>query len=467
MNRDLPSPLGNFHNKIFKQGNINIFLEMEGFIIKKLSFLLLALFLIAACNSTETIHSNGESDEDERVEQLAEPVTIKFMRYYGGFTDEDFEWYFQGKIKEALPHITVEKADGSLDDMIAANEVPDFFMSGLPGISSLREYNIMEDFNPYIKKYEINLSKYDQVALDAIRSFSDDGQMLALPFRMNIPALFYNKDVFDAFGLPYPQEGMTWTEAEALARELTRQDGTIQYLGIWTGGADRMGMQLKLPYVDSETNRGMLEADGWKKILNQYKEIFSVPGYIQNGQLTVNNHSQFINDRNIGMLAYWGADVIRDIERLVNEGVTFNWDMVELPKYEGEENYAWFAETHNFAVSSISRHKEEAFQIIFKIFSEPVQKDFNNKGQISVLEKTAENRKGFGSELPFLEGVNTEAFFTVEPGVVKHTEFDVEARKFLNEAAKDVLLNGKDINTALREANEKTNSYIQEILSSR
>lgn len=428
---------------------------------KSLFLLLLLALVVSACSSAETNTDESQEIGEETPKLPAKPVTLKFMRYYGGFTDEDFEWYFQGIVKEALPHITIEKVDGSLDDMIAANDIPDIFMLGLPGISSLLEYQIMEDFEPYIEKHKIDLAKYDQIAMDAIRSFSEDGQLLALPFRMNIPALFYNKDVFDTFGVPYPEEGITWNEAQSLARDLTRHDGTVQYLGIWTGGADRMGMQLKLPYVDSETNKAMLEADGWKKILNQHKEIFSVPGYIQNGQV-VNSHSPFTDQRNIGMLAYWGADVISDIEKIYNEGLTFNWDMVELPRYEGEENYAWFAETHNFAVSSISKHKEEAFQIIFEIFSEPVQKDFNNKGQISVLKKTEENRKGFGSELPFLEGINTEAFFTIEPGVVKHTEFDVEARKFIREAASEVLLNGKDINTALREANEKTNNYILE-----
>lgn len=47
----------------------------------------------------------------------------------------------------------------------------------------------------------------------------------------NTEAVFYNKDLFDKFGIDYPTDNMTWDEMYELSKNMTRSDGDIQYYG--------------------------------------------------------------------------------------------------------------------------------------------------------------------------------------------------------------------------------------------
>jgi multiple sugar transport system substrate-binding protein len=435
---------------------------LEGAMNKKTVYAvaIFSLILLNACGAGSENAKKGALPPE-----TSEPVTLKFMVAYGGFQDEEFQAYFVDQVKKKFPHITVEKVGGKLEDLISAGETPDILMSGLPGIPALQELKIIEDLNPYIKKFGVDLAKYDPVPIEAIRRFSAKGEMLALPFRMNIPALFYNKTIFDKFGIPYPKDGMTWEEVTALARKLTRDDGGVQYLGLYTGGADRMGMGLSLPYVDTKTNKAVLQTDGWQRVLRQYYAIHSVPGYVQNGKLA-NTHSMFFKEKTTAMDVYWGADVIGEIGKMYKAGQTFSdWDMVTIPVFDKGKGVAWQAETHNLLITSTSKHKDAAFQVISYIASDEVQRAFGKTGQIPVLKKTEELRKEYGSELPYLKGKHTDAFFLLQPGMHDHTKFDQKGRSYINEAAGNMLFKGVDVNTALREAEDKLNKYIEDELS--
>jgi multiple sugar transport system substrate-binding protein len=48
-----------------------------------------------------------------------------------------------------------------------------------------------------------------------------DGKHYGLPFATNCTALFYNKDILDDAGVPYPDENTTWDEFHEMAKKLT------------------------------------------------------------------------------------------------------------------------------------------------------------------------------------------------------------------------------------------------------
>ncbi|WP_282936163.1 extracellular solute-binding protein [Paenibacillus sp. RC67] len=418
----------------------------------------LSLLLNIGCQSQ---NRSGEKSADMS-NISTEPVTLKLMVAQGFFAQEDFESYFVEQVKKKYPYITLEMVSGKLEDMITSGEVPDILIAGLPGIPSLQDLQIIEDLNPYIKKLGMDLSKFDPVTIEAIKKFGAKGEMVALPFRMNIPALFYNKDIFDRFGITYPKDGMAWEETIDLARKLTRMDEGVQYLGLYTGGADRFAMGLTLPYVNKQTNEAVLTTDSWAKVLNLYKTLHDIPGFVKDGKIVNNSHTVFVKEKSVAMAGYWGADVIGEIDKLQKSGQDFHWDMVSLPTFEKGSGYAWQAETHNMFVTTTSKHKDQAFQVVSLVAGEEVQKLINKSGRITVLKKSEETKKEFGTDLEFLKGKNTNAFFTLQPGMHEHTKFDLKGRSFIVEASNDMILKGIDVNTALRNAQEKLNQYIRE-----
>lgn len=60
--------------------------------------------------------------------------------------------------------------------------------------------------------------------MDEVRRTSND-ELYMLPGQNNIQVLFYNKDLFDRFGVAYPRDGMTWGEMLDLSSRITRKEG--------------------------------------------------------------------------------------------------------------------------------------------------------------------------------------------------------------------------------------------------
>jgi multiple sugar transport system substrate-binding protein len=321
---------------------------------------------------------------------------------------------------------------------------------------------MIEDLNPYIKKFGTDLSRFDPVLMEELKTFSTNGETVALPFKMNIPAFFYNKDLFDKFGVSYPANGMTWDEVFEKAKQLTRVDGSTQYLGVYTGGADRMAMGANLPYVDPKTNRGILQTDDWKQVLTLFASAMSLPGYVANGKLP-DLYKIFMSEKRVAMAAFWGPDAIGSLYDLDKNGQGMNWGMVTVPTLKKGQGYAWQVDAHTLVVSSASKHKEQAYQVLALMTSDEIQNLLNKNGILTGLKKTPELIKQYGSEVPSMKGKDVSALFALKPAVKVFTKYDDKARGLINNAANDVLIKNIDVNTALRNAEEQLNKYIDEV----
>ena len=206
---------------------------------KVLSVLLTAAMLstmLAGCGgddggSSSAPESSGasssaaaSSEASGAASSSAEPVTLKWAVW-----DLETTQYWTD-IKEAYEashdSVTIEMVDlGSTDYMtVLATELSgsgsDFdvvTIKDVPGYATLVQKNAILPLDDYIAADGVDLSKYagatDQVVVD--------GKLYELPFRNDFWVVFYNKDLFDAKGVPYPTNDMTFEEYDALARQMT------------------------------------------------------------------------------------------------------------------------------------------------------------------------------------------------------------------------------------------------------
>ncbi|MGG3471665.1 hypothetical protein ABES02_29885 [Neobacillus pocheonensis] len=94
--------------------------------------------------------------------------------------------------------------------------------------------------------------------------------------------------------------------------------------------------------------------------------------------------------------------------------------------------------------------------------SDEAQKAMNKGTRLTVLKDPA-FKKDAAVDTKLYEGKNLQGIFTVKPAPLpKATKYDRKLYPFLNEAAKSMAYDKKDVNTVLREAEEKANKYIQE-----
>ena len=94
---------------------------------------------------------------------------------------------------------------GSEFDVVAVKDIP--------GYNNLVKAGLLADLTPLAERDGIDTSLYGGI----VEQVTVDGKFYELPFRSDFWVLFYNKDLFDAAGVPYPTNDMTFEEYDALA----------------------------------------------------------------------------------------------------------------------------------------------------------------------------------------------------------------------------------------------------------
>ncbi|MDF2724935.1 MAG: family 1 extracellular solute-binding protein [Paenibacillus sp.] len=210
--------------------------------------------------STKAAESGTAAKPSEQAAAPLAPVTIKVLDSGGGYFGEaDFKILLADPVKKKYPHITVERIAGKMQDMLTTGEAFDFFATWNGEIPTYKDAGIYTDITPMAQKSKFDLSRFNQAALDSLRIYGDKGELFAVPYAENIGALYYNKDLFDKFGVGYPGDGMSWEDAVNLGKRMTRQEGGVQYQGIFSQ-IGSLFSQLSLQFVESGTNK-VLVAD--------------------------------------------------------------------------------------------------------------------------------------------------------------------------------------------------------------
>ena len=200
--------------------------------------LFLTMF-IASCSSNAP-PAGGASESGNRAETTAaaagntsdlEKVTITYS-FYGGQESIDNEESFMQSYMDANPNVTIEGtytdggeyptklqtyfASGTAPDVmrLAADMYGDFAEKGLFLDITDQANDILEEMIPF-----------------AVDSFTMDGKVYAIPFCTKPYMIIYNKQIFDAAGVSYPESG--WTEDDFIetAIKLTEGEGVEKIWG--------------------------------------------------------------------------------------------------------------------------------------------------------------------------------------------------------------------------------------------
>jgi multiple sugar transport system substrate-binding protein len=396
-----------------------------------------------------------------------EPAALSVYQLSATLTDSEFDEYFVQPIKKKFPHITlklVRNGKGSSpQELVTTGQFPDIVFTDNNSLSNqLRVIDNRFDLSDHVKKSGMDLKKLDPIAIEGIKMYGDNGELYALPFSLNWTALFYNKDIFDKFGVAYPKDSMTWEDTIELAKKVTRSvDGTF-YMGLDPNLPYNVGSGLSLPVVDKKTNQATLNNDQWKRIYTTLKDIYAIPGNLPSMELYGKGRDTFTKDKSLAMYAFFGSGTVGTLEEMYAKGDKMNWDMVSTPSYKEAAGRGQEINIHLMTVSKSSKYKEQAFQVVsYLALSDEVQTLAMKNGRISALQNQ-ELRKSFGANLKTMQGKNVNGIFRNSASKLPAvTGYDSFAKPFLNNKFKEVVAGNLDINTALRQAEEEANKTIQ------
>lgn len=415
--------------------------------------------LLAGCSSGSSNSGDSPAASAGKTEETKKPVTLKL---HPGqlITPEDLKLMINEPLSRKYPHITVEVIDRTKNDLqnhVASGSQLDLITTWNGSMSAAMDLSILEDLTPLVKANAFDLSRFDQQALETIKNISNDGKLYGLPYNRQFNALYYNKDIFDKFGVEYPKDGMTWEDVIQLSKKLTRTENGVTYRGLDPESIQRMSFPLSLNIVDAIAHKTTISAnyETYKKLFELGKDVYALPENKPPKWGTSTNDS-FIKNKTVAMTA------TVNMFPYIAQVPEFNWDVVQYPSYKDKPNVAGMYDLHIMSISKTSQHKEEAMKVLEVLFSDEVQMNATKKtGRISLL-KDPKFQQAYGADMPVLKGKHLEGIFKSKPAPAPRLSiFYTKASSILESHFRQYVDGAKDTNTALREAEEEINMYVR------
>ena len=245
---------------------------------------------------------------------------------------------------------------------------------------------LLENLDPYIENdTEFDINDFYKSAVEGWGTYKD--QVYAIPGDVDVYAMYYNKTMFNRYGVPYPDETWTWQTYLDAARKLTKDldgNGKLDQWGcvpdswwqnyVWQNGGDILNEDNTRCVLDQPQ---AYEALQWMADLRTVHHV----GPTAADAADIGPQKLFTNGQ-IGMFVSgsWAAGLV-----LNKEITTFDYDVAPLPMGKKRASFIGGAA---FAVLRGSKHKKEAWELVKFMTSPTMQKHFAEKKQIIPSRKS-------------------------------------------------------------------------------
>lgn len=417
--------------------------------------------LLAACQSPQQAETPGHSKPVEP----AEPVQLIL---YGTDAEETMNSLYVQPFNSRHPDIRLKylrgtAADGtSLPQLIASGTKFDVFYGTSGGFeNTIRTYDLGYDLTDTLGKHRYDIAHLEPSAIDSLKR-NMGGKLYGLPSNMLSYLLYYNKAVFDRFGVAYPQDGMTWDEIFDLAQKMTRTDGSAPYYGLSHASTSNM-LNLNpfgLPVADVQTNKPLIQTEErWKTLIQTLFLNTPVKQAVRElGKLP--DWKSFSKDQNLAMITF--SNTVPTA--LKADIAPLDWDMVSIPVFPQLPRIGTQAMPVYFGVAAVSEHKEEAARVV-EYFSSIEFSVKNSKAGVLMASTAPEVVAALGSETDFPDkNWGAIRYYPFAPLAAKSLYF-TEVLGVYNKNLTPVLTGQVDLNTALRTMEEEAQREINAKLS--
>lgn len=434
--------------------------------------LVFAMVLMSACSKEEmgqetespSVTPPGDSETAKPVDYSQESAELVFYSY-GNAPEESFNSMYGDSIRKRFPNFTikyVQRGNMKIEELLGSGQRIDIYFDSIANYPMGMFSGKMEfDMTDLIRKHQLDLSRFEQTAVDAMQQMSNGG-MYGVPVSNTTRSLYYNKDLFDKFGMDYPEDGMGWEDVFDLARLITRVDDGTQYIGIGTSAVHPIRMNpLSLPLLDPATGKSAIGLEGWRKVFtNSYIRPFE---NITDKSILKGNYpgcfGPLATTKVMAMCLDLSSHPTVQIERLS----AIEWDMVSTPTYVelpklGNQLYPTY-----FSITSMAVQKDAAMEVIKHVTSDEYQIASAKQGVMPGV-KDIEIRKLLGQESLF-KAKNWQNVYYYDFAPISYKtnyDYDLEAIYVKSAEFMQFVRGELDINTYFRIMEEEANAYLKE-----
>ncbi|MDF2723195.1 MAG: extracellular solute-binding protein family 1 [Paenibacillus sp.] len=426
--------------------------------IAALSLCMLMSSWLAACNG-EDKKADSTAPAAEPKSYANEPAELVIFGQVGN-TQDVWNERFGNALTQKFPKYKFTyiqaTAQNTLQNAITAGQTIDLIHDSLGGMrTNIIGNGLQTDLTPLMKTHQIDTSRFEPAVFQAL---TDQGKLYGFPLHDGGLVLYYNKDIFDKFGVAYPKNGMTWDEAIELGKRLTRYDSGTQYIGLGVSVDHMLTMNpYSLPFVN-EAGKAAINTDAYRKLVTKtILQPTEADGYKQHitGLKRTYNNDNFMKDKNMAMF------VMNFYLQLQPDFNTFNWGIVSLPVFSDLPGVGTQPYPNGLFVSSTSKFKDQGMEVLNYLVSDEFQTMLSRKGFIPVV-KTDSVRKAFALDTDYKNKNVDQALFTNKPAapIVRHPYENLVSAPLKTNLTK-VITGELDLNTALRMTEEEANKALE------
>ena len=385
--------------------------------------------------------------------------------------DKDLMVYYQPLIdgfEKENPDVKIELVDlGSSDyQTVLATQLTgsgsDFdvvAVKDVPGYTTLVNKGVLEPLDEYIAKDNVDLNGFkgltDQIAVG--------DKLYELPFRSDFWVLYYNKDVFDKAGVPYPTNDMTFDQYDELARKLTvdvpGQEVYGAHYHTWRSAVQLFGI------LDGKNSI----VDGKYEFLKPYYEMVLAEqedGVCQDyATLKTSNlhYSGAFSQGNVAMMNMGTWFIATMIEKIKSGEYTdcTNWGIAKYPHAEGVEPGSTLATITALAIPTTAKDKDLSWKFVNFVCGQEGADILASTGTIpAIMTDDIANMiasiDGYPADDTSKDALQTANLYLEMPVNDKSSEIET----VLNEAHDNIMTGNTTIDEGIADMDEKVSALL-------
>jgi len=260
-----------------------------------------------------------------------------------------------------------DRAMDKLQAMVAAGNPPDVMSIHGAAFMPMAANNALLDLGPLIQA-DPSFDLQDFYP-DLVETCRYQGKLYSLPRYTSVYVLFYNKDLFDAAGLAYPDDSWTWDDYLAAARKLTvsspdperrRMGCVIDFWGariypwVWASGGEILDPAGQVCLLDQPQAQEALQ------FLVDLRHKWKVCPPTTQAERRQN--IQMFTNGKVAMFQTGAWDI-----QTMQEAKGLRWDVAPLPM---KKQHATLLGTENYAIAAGTKQPKEAWEL-FKFLLGP------------------------------------------------------------------------------------------------
>jgi multiple sugar transport system substrate-binding protein len=277
-----------------------------------------------------------------------------------------------------------------------------------------------------IKKDKFDVENILPAITDILRS-KGGGQLFGLSSSFYSNALYYNKDLFDQNGIPYPKDQMSWEEVLELAKRFpTTGEEDKRIYGLYQNSygqasaynfINMIGTTEGLSMVDPESLKATIDTEPWKKVfqtgIDALRSKAINPAKKPNSPTDANSYQDYMKSNlfTMGRAAmtidgYYAIQQMKQAKDQIKDLVPVNWDVVTVPVNPSNPDFSSSVGINDlFAINSQSENQRAAWEFVKYLNSDELAKIFSRSSQ---------NLLGRTKYIKEIDGHSLEAFYKLK-----------------------------------------------------